>query len=77
MIERQYDPQKAGREIYIASNGAELERRYIYADSHTWDDLHSLARLVGQPLGKMLISLAYAEIKRIRDSRPLPHASHR
>lgn len=77
MIERNYDATKAGREIYIAPNGAELERRYIYADSYTFDDLHSLARLMGQPLGKMLISLAYAEIKRIRDSRPLQHASHR
>lgn len=66
---RQYNPTAAGRQIYVASNGVELERKYLYAHSHEWEDMLSLAKTVGLPLGKMLVSLAYAEIRRIRADR--------
>lgn len=72
MTDRQYNPTAAGRQPYIAANGVELERKYLYANSQEWDDLQSLARTIGQPLGKMLVMLAYAEISRIRK-----HASNR
>ena len=66
---------------YIAANGVEVERKYLYATPENWDDMHSLARTVGQPLGKMLVMLAYAEIERIRQSQyiapTLRHASNR
>jgi hypothetical protein len=80
-MNRQYDATKAGRQPYIAANGAEIERKYLYATPENWDDMQSLARTIGQPLGKMLVMLAHAEIERIRKSQyvapALQHASHR
>jgi hypothetical protein len=80
-MNRQYDPAKAGRQTYTAANGAEIERKYLYATPENWDAMQSLARTIGQPLGKMLVMLAYAEIDRIRKSQyaapVLQHASHR
>jgi len=69
------------RPPYIAANGAEVERKYLYATPDNWDDMYSLAHTVGLPVGKMLVMLAYAEIKRIRQSQyaapALRHASNR
>lgn len=66
---------------YIAANGVELQRKYLYADPQEWEDLLSLAHTLGQPLGRMLVSLAYAEIEHIRKSQyvapVLRHASQR
>ena len=81
MTPRTYDATKAGRQVYIAASGAELERKWLYASPSEWEDLYALAKTTGQPLGQMLLTLAYKEIRRIRDSQyvtpPLPHASNR
>ena len=78
---RTYDPTKAGRQVYISANGAELERKWFYASPSEWEDLYALAKTTGQPVGQMLLTLAYKEIRRIRDSQfvapPLRHASQR
>ena len=77
---RAYDPAKAGRQVYIAANGVELERKWLYATSPEWDDLYALAKTTGQPLGQMLLTLAFNEIRRIRNQQQAPalrHASHR
>lgn len=69
------------RPLYIAANGVAVERKYVYATPENWDDMYSLAHTVGQPVGKMLVMLAYAEIERIRQSQyaapMLRHASSR
>ena len=69
------------RPLYIAANGCHVERKYLYATPGNWDDMHSLARTLGQPVGKMLVTLVYAEIERIRKSQyvapALQHASNR
>lgn len=77
-----YDPAKAGRQRYTSANGVELERKWLYATPEEFDNLHSLAKLTGQPLGQMLLTLAFNELRRIRDYeiviQPiLKHASHR
>lgn len=68
-------------QLYIAANGVAVERKYVYATPENWDDLYSLARTIGEPVGKMLVMLAYAEIERIRKSQhltpPLRHVSNR
>ena len=81
MNPRTYDATKAGRQTYTAADGAEIERKYLYATPENWDDMQSLARTIGLPLGRMLVTLAYAEIERIRKSQyvapTLQHASNR
>lgn len=81
MSRRIHDPAKAGRQAYIAASGAELERKWLYASLTEWEDLHALAKTTGLPLGQMLLTLAYNEIRRIRQSQhiapTLRHASHR
>lgn len=75
-MERQYDVEKTGRQVYIAADGTELQRKYVYGTAYEWDSLQSLARTLGMPLGKMLVTLAFAEIKRIRDSQYAPTLSY-
>lgn len=79
MMHRAYDPTKAGRQLYVAANGVELERKYLYGEPQEWEDMQNLARTLGLSVGRMLVLLAYAEIDRIRQSRytQLQHASHR
>lgn len=84
MMPRSYDAAKAGRQVYISAKGVELERKFLYANSQEWEDLQNLARTLGQPVGRMLVLLAYAEIEKIRKSIYVPppppqlhHASQR
>lgn len=77
-----YDPSKAGRTAFISASGKQLEKKYIYATPLEWDNLHSLAKLIGQPVGQMLLTLAFNELRRLRDYEMviqphLAHASHR
>lgn len=56
-----------GRQHYIAADGTELQRKFMYWRHGEWAVLYKLAADSGMPLARLLLQLARQERDRRKD----------